>query len=590
MEEVHTQNWVEHLHNTKKWACLISHSKPETFEKIETLHQHILDCHPEEFSLYGSKISAITERSQIPILGKPQTCPICECHVDLLPMNVRNALGAGATSSLENNTDTTGNGMDRLVKAKKMAHHIAAHLKSLAFKSLTGITDAVDEVGRDEDSYKALNGQWNDNESELSTGSRSSIDDISLSSYDIPPDKREDFDSKETDEELGKLSKQEATRQQDRESKFPYDPTDAFNWESFREPASDNPDEVLEHFRMHQLPSNADWDSDQSSMASSESSKRSSISLKTTSERQNILNWLSHDDYRVQQNVNNHKRAHGTCEWLIHNAEFQEWLATRKQTLLCPGKPGAGKTIMTSGVIDHLYALFENEANVGITYIYFDYQQQHEQRLPNLLASLLRQLVQTQPSIPGVVRVLYEQHRLRGTRPSVDEIFGAFLSVAGTYSMVFIILDALDECPSRDGGRDMFLSRIFHLQGVCGANLFVTSRHVTDIVERFEGSRCIEISPTVRDIRIYLESRMSTLRPIVSHDAALREEIVTAIEMAAQGSYVFSQCYGRRVDQLTATQVSTCKASVRFINREGYEDGYQKCIETAPTFIGRGLP
>ena len=590
MEEVHTQNWVEHLHNTKKWACLISHSKPEIFEKIETLHQHISDCHPEEFSQYGSKISSITERSQIPILGKPQTCPICECHVDLLPMNVRNALGAGATSSLENNTDTTGNGMDQLVKAKKMAHHIAAHLKSLAFKSLTGITDAVDEVGRDEDSYKALNGQGNDNESEISTGSRSSIDDISLSSYDIPPDEREDFDSKETDEELNKLSKQEATRQQDIESKFPYDPTDAFDWESFREPASDNPDEVLEHFRMHQLPSNADWDSDQSSMVSSESSKRSSISLETTSERQNILNWLSHDDYRVQQSANDYKRAPGTGEWLINNAEFQEWLATRKQTLFCPGDPGAGKTIMTSGVIDHLYALFGNKANVGITHIYFNIQQQHEQKLPNLLASLLRQLVQTQPSIPGVVGVLYEQYRLRGTRPSVDEIFRALLSVAGTYSMVFIIFDALDECPNDDGGRDMFLSRMFHLQDECGANLFVTSRPYPDLEELFEGSKRIELRPSDRDIRIYLESSMSTLPPVVSHDAALREEIVTAIGMAAQGSYVFSQCYGRRVDQLTATQDSTCKASVRFIDWEGYEDGYQKCIETAPTFIGRVLP
>ncbi|KAH8774113.1 hypothetical protein F5882DRAFT_299906, partial [Hyaloscypha sp. PMI_1271] len=276
-------------------------------------------------------------------------------------------------------------------------------------------------------------------------------------------------------------------------------------------------------------------------MVSSESSKRSSISLETTSERQNILNWLSHDDYRVQQSANDYKRAPGTGEWLINNAEFQEWLATRKQTLFCPGDPGAGKTIMTSGVIDHLYALFGNKANVGITHIYFNIQQQHEQKLPNLLASLLRQLVQTQPSIPGVVGVLYEQYRLRGTRPSVDEIFRALLSVAGTYSMVFIIFDALDECPNDDGGRDMFLSRMFHLQDECGANLFVTSRPYPDLEELFEGSKRIELRPSDRDIRIYLESSMSTLPPVVSHDAALREEIVTAIGMAAQGSILLAK-------------------------------------------------
>jgi hypothetical protein len=41
-------------------------------------------------------------------------------------------------------------------------------------------------------------------------------------------------------------------------------------------------------------------------------------------------------------------------EWLLDSDEFQTCLDTDKQTLFCPGIPGAGKTILSSIVVDYL--------------------------------------------------------------------------------------------------------------------------------------------------------------------------------------------------------------------------------------------
>jgi Cdc6-like AAA superfamily ATPase len=164
-----------------------------------------------------------------------------------------------------------------------------------------------------------------------------------------------------------------------------------------------------------------------------------------------------------------------------------------EQTLFCPGIPGAGKTILTSTVVEELFTRFENDSNVGIAYLYCNYRRQHEQSLEDLFASLLKQFIQEQPSIPDTVKTLYDRHRDKRTRPSLDEILGILQTVAVAYSRVFIIVDALDECQVSDGCRQRFLSSLLNLQAKCGANLFATSRPISSIEKEFEGNSRLEI-------------------------------------------------------------------------------------------------
>src|SRR5271170_1914985 len=201
-------------------------------------------------------------------------------------------------------------------------------------------------------------------------------------------------------------------------------------------------------------------------------------------EHQLILNWLTPVDMSTQQKDFINRRHEGTGLWLLDSKEFNGWVDRSKQTLFCPGMPGAGKTVITSIVVDHLYNKFRNDPAVGIAYLYCNFRQQHEQKPTDLLLSLLKQLVQEQPFIPENVQSLYKHHKAKRTRPLLDEISKSLQSVVANYSRVFIIVDALDECS--DGDRRRFLSEIFNIQDKIGVSLFATSRFILDIRQEFE--------------------------------------------------------------------------------------------------------
>jgi hypothetical protein len=129
---------------------------------------------------------------------------------------------------------------------------------------------------------------------------------------------------------------------------------------------------------------------------------------------------------------------------------------------------------MASIVIDRLYTKHQNTVSVGIAYLYCNFRRQHEQKPVDLLTSLLKQLVQAQPSMPENVASLYKRYSKTKARPSFDEIVNVLHSVVNGYSRVFLIIDALDKCQV-SGDCRRFLSEIFSLQAKTGASLFATS-------------------------------------------------------------------------------------------------------------------
>jgi hypothetical protein len=255
--------------------------------------------------------------------------------------------------------------------------------------------------------------------------------------------------------------------------------------------------------------------------------------------RQAISDWITPIDYAPQQNDFIARRQAGTGQWLLDSAEYQTWVDTKKQTLFCPGIPGAGKTILASIVIEELSTSFQNDKSVGIAYIFCNFQRQHEQKVEELLASLLKQLTQTRPSLPDTVKSLYDRHQDKRTRPSLNEISRVLQSVVTMYSRVFVVIDALDECQVSHNCQKTFLSELFSLQVNCGTNLFATSRFIPGITENFQGCLLIEIRASVHDVRRYVDGRMSSLPSFVRRSPDLQEAVKTEIVKAVDGMYVF---------------------------------------------------
>ncbi|KAJ6201088.1 LOW QUALITY PROTEIN: hypothetical protein J3E72DRAFT_413051 [Bipolaris maydis] len=234
-------------------------------------------------------------------------------------------------------------------------------------------------------------------------------------------------------------------------------------------------------------------------------------------ERQAILDWLTPTDYAPQQNDFLKQWQAGSGKWLLDSAEFKSWLDTKKQKLFCPGIPGAGKTILTS----ILSSRFQDESNYGIAYIYCNFKRQDEQTLEDLLAS---QLAQARFSLPQTVRSLHDRYESMKARPSIDDIKMALHS----FSRVFILVDALDECRVNDSCRAKLLSQLSELQTNCGANLFATSR--------FEGDTWLEIRASEQDIQRYIEAHIDEL-PHPDLQQEISSKIVKAVDGMDVASY-----------------------------------------------------
>lgn len=71
-------------------------------------------------------------------------------------------------------------------------------------------------------------------------------------------------------------------------------------------------------------------------------------------ERRKIIDLISTTDGEAYQADTFSRRQEGTGQWLLEAPEFRAWLNEGRQTLFCPGMPGAGKTILISVGNDYL--------------------------------------------------------------------------------------------------------------------------------------------------------------------------------------------------------------------------------------------
>ena len=284
-------------------------------------------------------------------------------------------------------------------------------------------------------------------------------------------------------------------------------------------------------------------------------------------ERQAIASWLSSLNFQASQNEFIQKRRKGTGEWFLESREFKEWRDGTSEMLWCPGD---GKHIFChsiacphwsmssrcrkdyprvrvyielhvgswlivgihsrSIVLNHLQALSEENDSVATTFIYCNYKKQAEQTVSNLVASLLKQIIQGRRAISDNIKSFFERHQRQEARPTLDQLTDALISEIQTYYKVFVVVDALDECCEDDATRAMLLEVLRSLPRQ--VNLMVTSRNLPSIGRDFEGAKRLHIRAKDDDIRAYIEGRIA-LGP--RHLKNLQETIVNTIVENAKG-------------------------------------------------------
>jgi NACHT domain-containing protein len=222
-------------------------------------------------------------------------------------------------------------------------------------------------------------------------------------------------------------------------------------------------------------------------------------------------------------------------DWKIKPATFK-WLY---------GKPGCGKTILSSSVIENLVDQqhVQGKFSMAVAYFYFDFKDPSKQQSELMVKSLLSQLSQHCLRIGSKVQSIFDSLKEK-QHPSLDDLLSALqelirssISVLGG---IYLVLDALDECSDRSE-----LLRIigeFRTWNLLDLHILMTSRReieIEDALMSFMDTAdflCLQTQVVNGDITLYVRERLSNDRKLRKWNTPhIREEIETAMMEKADG-------------------------------------------------------
>ena len=163
----------------------------------------------------------------------------------------------------------------------------------------------------------------------------------------------------------------------------------------------------------------------------------------------------------------------------------------------------------------------------SLVMFYYDFREDEKKDLRGLLSSILFQLCDQSDSYYAILSSFYSTHRDGARSPSDDELIRCLkdLSSLPGQAPIYLIIDALDECPnsSMPSHRDQVL--VF-LEDLVDSNLpnlriCVTSRPETDIKPILEPLTFLSVS--LHDERGQKEDIENYIKSIVNTDRKMRK-------------------------------------------------------------------
>ena len=266
-------------------------------------------------------------------------------------------------------------------------------------------------------------------------------------------------------------------------------------------------------------------------------------------QKQEVLQWLSPLNFRLKQLDILSRRTPCTGEWLLVEKNFKSWVeGNGSSCLFCSGIPGAGKTILTSLVINHLESRIA-AIKPMVAYIFFDYKDQERQTVTAILRSLLRQVIESIGEIPQSIQHFYDARPPPKEENTMDEDQCTSLLedlIRNEPRDTFLIFDALDECPDIDHDSNEVRSRItsaLKKLAIVG-RLFITARPHVHPATVIPDCLRLDIRATNSDMCCYINTRIKQhkrLNRLVGSDPQLANLLNETLCRKANGMFLLTR-------------------------------------------------
>ncbi|KAK3989426.1 ankyrin repeat-containing domain protein [Cladorrhinum sp. PSN332] len=271
--------------------------------------------------------------------------------------------------------------------------------------------------------------------------------------------------------------------------------------------------------------------------------------LKDNQKRSELLKWLFNTDPNINHNAACVRRGKGTGSWLLNNEQFLKWRDESEVSLIwLSGMPGCGKSFLSSAIVDHLQGHYSSlSTKFIVAFYYFSFSDPAKQLVRNFVSSILLQVVQRHPSIPASLRSLHDEYQ--PGQPPLARLLQCLEALIASSGRVFVILDALDECPTQDGERDLLLSTLgqIHSWKLPRLRLLLTSRLVDDISHYLTNrllTQPLHIDNEVvsTDIRSFVRAELSALFLAREWPSDLENEVEEVLVRGANGVFRWVSC------------------------------------------------
>ncbi|KAM0426267.1 hypothetical protein ACHAPT_008307 [Fusarium lateritium] len=175
------------------------------------------------------------------------------------------------------------------------------------------------------------------------------------------------------------------------------------------------------------------------------------VDASNLSDRDEILNWLSTLDFSRMHSELEHRVSESPVagRWLLKSPEFERWRDGDSNRLWYTGKPGAGKSVLVSIIINHLKKRLQHSNDGVIAYLYLSYKSKPDRT--ELLGSVLRQFQAKEHEIHPAIREKFDEYRREGkhdgevNRPIQKDLM-CLLEQFTANRPTYIVVDAMDEC------------------------------------------------------------------------------------------------------------------------------------------------
>ena len=266
-----------------------------------------------------------------------------------------------------------------------------------------------------------------------------------------------------------------------------------------------------------------------------------------------LIKWMSPADiyepnfFEVDFEKANKKRHRGTCEWILRKDLYRSWNETpdnRGAMLVIYGIPGAGKTVLSSFLVNQcLHRIPPGGSHIGL-YFFFDNKDEHKRSPLAVSRSLVYQLYSSLKSQnrDRLIRQELEarmQNSATDRAMNYDSLWAIFRTVIQQENLkVSIVLDAMDEC----NGSKPFIRDLKKLAATLAVSIIVTSRSETHIVPVFaEGQGVPTLYVTTDDVR---RDIISYVQAKVEKSASLqhpqvKDSVVTTLATKSDGMFLW---------------------------------------------------